>query len=52
MLLGELDYIEVFLQPILKGETLPPFSGLAFLVLVIFAIVIPIAAMNLMVNGL
>ncbi|RDD43953.1 Transient receptor potential cation channel subfamily A member 1 [Trichoplax sp. H2] len=50
MMLGEIDYIEVFFDPINNGKTLAPFNVLALIFLVAFAIILPIAAMNLMVG--
>ncbi|EDV27903.1 uncharacterized protein TRIADDRAFT_52913 [Trichoplax adhaerens] len=50
MILGELDYIEVFFDPIYNGKTLAPYNVLALIFYFGFIIVMPIAAMNLMVD--
>ncbi|RDD43955.1 Transient receptor potential cation channel subfamily A member 1 [Trichoplax sp. H2] len=50
MMVGELDYLDVFFNPIYKGTTMAPFDALAIIFLVFFTIVMPIAAMNLMVG--
>ncbi|RDD43956.1 Transient receptor potential cation channel subfamily A member 1 [Trichoplax sp. H2] len=50
MMLGELDYIDVFFDSIYNGNTKTPFNYLALIFLIVFAVVMPIAAMNLMVG--